>query len=359
MSTNIWFTSDTHWFHKNIIDYCDRPFDTVEEMNQHLIDQWNKTVKKNHMIYHLGDFAFAGSTKIRDILSQLNGKIHIVLGNHDAQLRKVLRSSPDIIEGYSEGVKYLKHDHRIFTLSHYPFITWLDSEKGVERSIHLHGHQHANGYYDDKAMLDVGVDSAKLILGDYRPFHYDEVLEWCRDNTKNVQQRTKLCSYCLITKPVIEFHVANNNEDGYRNDCKECRQNKKQMTMVQPAKLQCMTCKKIKLNTKEFFSGSNQHNPTKLKRRQCIVCNKKYSQNHYYEKSYGLSLEEVEKRIQQQNSKCAICKKQRKLVLDHDHATGQLRELLCDGCNRGLGFFKEDVDALEAAISYLCRHYPS
>lgn len=228
--SEIFFTSDTHWWHRNIIDYCSRPYSSVEVMNQALIDNWNSTVSQSDIVYHLGDFAFAGKQKIKDILRQLNGKIHIVYGNHDQQLIKVLRQEPTLVEAAYHGVKYQKiggPGGRWWTMSHYPFMMWPESEKGVEKSIHIHGHQHASSYYKDKAMLDVGVDSAALILGEYRPFHIDEVIDWCRENTKWVMLATKECLACFEVKPVSEFHIANNTQDGYRDSCKKCQKDNK------------------------------------------------------------------------------------------------------------------------------------
>lgn len=89
-SKNIWFTSDTHFSHLNIIKLCNRPFETAEEMNDKLVDKWNDRVKPEDEIYHLGDVAFYRSTngnglKInpREIIKRLNGKITFVRGNHD------------------------------------------------------------------------------------------------------------------------------------------------------------------------------------------------------------------------------------------------------------------------------------
>lgn len=79
----IWIISDTHFCHKNIIDYCDRPFKDVEEMNEALISNWNSVVKEKHLVYVLGDFALGTPTEISNILSRLNGKKYLILGNHD------------------------------------------------------------------------------------------------------------------------------------------------------------------------------------------------------------------------------------------------------------------------------------
>lgn len=80
---NIFFTSDTHFCHTNIIKLCGRPFSDAEEMNEVLIKNWNNTVGPNDIIYHLGDFCFAGSAEWHSILGRLNGRIYLVIGNHE------------------------------------------------------------------------------------------------------------------------------------------------------------------------------------------------------------------------------------------------------------------------------------
>lgn len=73
--SEIYFTSDTHFYHKNIIAYCERPWHSVEEMNSALIKNWNKEVSKSDIVYHLGDIAFCSGDKLEAILNSLNGKI--------------------------------------------------------------------------------------------------------------------------------------------------------------------------------------------------------------------------------------------------------------------------------------------
>ena len=80
---NIFFTSDTHFWHDNIIKFCNRPFNSIEEMNDTIIENWNKVVGKNDIVFHLGDFCFCGSDKFKDIIERLNGYIYLILGNHD------------------------------------------------------------------------------------------------------------------------------------------------------------------------------------------------------------------------------------------------------------------------------------
>ena len=80
---HIWVTSDTHFNHANIIKYCNRPFSSVEEMNETIIANWNKVVSERDIVYHLGDFALGDKSLIPNILRRLNGCIKVIMGNHD------------------------------------------------------------------------------------------------------------------------------------------------------------------------------------------------------------------------------------------------------------------------------------
>ena len=80
---HIWVTSDTHFNHANIIKYCNRPFSSVEEMNEPIIANWNKVVSQGDTVYHLGDFALGNKSLIPDFLERLNGHISFIMGNHD------------------------------------------------------------------------------------------------------------------------------------------------------------------------------------------------------------------------------------------------------------------------------------
>ena len=83
MREKIWFIGDSHFNHRMIIPYCNRPFATVSEMNKTLIDNWNKVVRKEDKVIMNGDFALSGKDKIIEIGQQLNGRKTLVLGNHD------------------------------------------------------------------------------------------------------------------------------------------------------------------------------------------------------------------------------------------------------------------------------------
>ncbi|MBQ4059987.1 MAG: metallophosphoesterase, partial [Lachnospiraceae bacterium] len=79
----VFFTSDTHFYHSNIINFCGRPFKNVEVMNETLIANWNSVVGPDDIVFHLGDFCLGGSAEWTNILNRLNGKIYLIVGNHD------------------------------------------------------------------------------------------------------------------------------------------------------------------------------------------------------------------------------------------------------------------------------------
>lgn len=85
MTSNTWVVSDTHFWHENIIKYCNRPYANAQEMNEDLIAKWNARLKENDIVWHLGDFCFGCKEHITEIVPRLNGRINLVLGNHDPQ----------------------------------------------------------------------------------------------------------------------------------------------------------------------------------------------------------------------------------------------------------------------------------
>ena len=163
----IWFTSDTHFGHTNVIKYCNRPFKDTQEMDEALVEKWNSRIKPQDTVYHLGDFSFREN---RDWFNprMLRGKKILIRGNHDKKINKDIWNE---VHNYYE----LKVNKQMFVLSHYPFLEW---NKGHRGSIHLHGHCHGNRAKDTAhlRMLDVGVD-----CHDYGPLHIDEVVDLMKD----------------------------------------------------------------------------------------------------------------------------------------------------------------------------------
>ena len=149
---NVWLTGDTHLNHFNIIRYTNRPFTTVHEMNETIIANWNHLVQPNDMVYHLGDFAFYKKGDYRKILERLNGKITLIIGNHD--------KGPILKDPRFLSVSPLLHitvDNYPVVLCHYAMRTWHKSHWG---SYQFYGHSHGN-LREDPYLLstDVGIDS--------------------------------------------------------------------------------------------------------------------------------------------------------------------------------------------------------
>jgi ribosomal protein S27AE len=124
---------------------------------------------------------------------------------------------------------------------------------------------------------------------------------------------------------------------------------------LKPSKMMCVTCKKIKPYTGEYFKINEDIKVIRLNR-QCTTCGKRALLNNHYMRTYGMSVDEVEAMAQAQQGKCAICNRNRKLGVDHNHTTGLVRQLLCDKCNRGIGFLEENITILNNAIEYLEKY---
>jgi calcineurin-like phosphoesterase family protein len=163
---NIWFTSDEHYGHENIIKFCSRPFADAKEMTERLIDRHNECVKDGDTVYHLGDFSFADAKTTDSVLRRLNGTPHLIIGNHDTKLEDwyTLRSS-------FESISLIKNIHvgdQYIVMCHFPMLTWHWSGGG---SWMLHGHEHGTRPNDFAVRrADMGVDA-----NDFRPIHYEEL----------------------------------------------------------------------------------------------------------------------------------------------------------------------------------------
>jgi len=168
--SNIWFTADTHFGHKNIIKYCDRPFSCVEEMNETIITKWNNQVKEYDTVYHLGDF-FWTKKSIKDYLPRLNGLIRLIPGGHDWNfLDNICLLSNSKVDVWG-GLIFLKIFNPHVFLCHFPLLSWEEQYHG---SWHLHGHTH--GKIDasptkERLALDVGIDNHP----EFRLFSYEEI----------------------------------------------------------------------------------------------------------------------------------------------------------------------------------------
>ena len=154
-----WYTSDQHYGHANIIKHCNRPFESVGEMDKFIIGQHNLLISKDDNVYHLGDFSFQRPERY---LPHLNGKHHLIRGNHD---RKNI--DPD-------NFIWIKDVHIVnkFFLSHYAHRTWPRAHHGL---LHLYGHSHGMLEGTERSM-DVGVDT-----NSFKPYSEAELLKRLED----------------------------------------------------------------------------------------------------------------------------------------------------------------------------------
>jgi len=141
--SNIYVTSDLHFSHRNIIDFCNRPWDTVEEMNEGLISNWNSVVGPKDQVYILGDFAFGGPKRLEYAVNRLNGQKYLVKGNHDyfKNLKKAPGAFAWIKDYYELKLEDKKGIKRRIVMSHFPMSSWHGMGHGA---IHLHGHTHGS-----------------------------------------------------------------------------------------------------------------------------------------------------------------------------------------------------------------------
>jgi len=182
------FTSDTHFGHANIIRLCKRPFENVKEMNEVLIENWNKVVSDDDTVFHLGDFALGGSNVWKEIIPRLKGYINLIIGNHDRKnLRKGYMSFFDMVV---PQLQIEIEDISIY-LNHYPFLCYGGSYIGVWQLFgHLHLSPDSIGLDNERTKIcfpcqyDVGVD-----LNNFTPISYNQVKEkikYQKDNNTNV-----------------------------------------------------------------------------------------------------------------------------------------------------------------------------
>ena len=135
------FISDLHFWHTNILYFDQRPWDTVEEMNQALIDNWNSVVTDEDRIYMLGDFSWGGTGKAKKILEQLNGRIIWIVGNHDPENESFYRKlvTMGYIEEYHDMLIRWIDGYEI-TMCHYPMACYKHDSN--DRNLMFYGHLH-------------------------------------------------------------------------------------------------------------------------------------------------------------------------------------------------------------------------
>lgn len=166
------YIADTHFGHDNIRKLSHRPFNSIEEMDKTIINNWNNKVKPNDDVYILGDFTYKGKD-YKHYLKQLNGKKHLIIGNHDSRTVRESRGTNDFVE-VKQMLEINDNGHRI-VLCHYPLVEWNGYYRGT---YHFYGHVH-NNYHNKTTCyaknmhnaFNVGVD----IIG-FVPCTFDEIV---------------------------------------------------------------------------------------------------------------------------------------------------------------------------------------
>lgn len=167
------FIADTHFGHKNIIEYENRPFQSVEEMDINIIENWNKTVKKLEKVYFLGDFSFSNKKRITELISMLNGYKIIILGNHD----KCYSYSWWITSGFDEVIQYPVIYKEWFILSHEP--VYINTNMPYAN---IYGHVHSNPSYADYSGQSFCVSVERI---NYTPIEFNVIVKKMETVRKN------------------------------------------------------------------------------------------------------------------------------------------------------------------------------
>lgn len=194
-----YYIADLHFWHRALNEHMDcRGFDSVEDMNAHIIEQWNKKVRKNDEVVILGDFSWGNAQQTQEVLEQLNGRLYLIVGNHDRFLEdKKFDSSRFVwIKQYAE----LNENRRKVVLSHYPIACYngqyRKDEDGNPKTYMLHGHIHKTQdqqlidffeeYVKSQSHVSIGGDIETIpchfincfcMYSNYQPMTLDEWLE--------------------------------------------------------------------------------------------------------------------------------------------------------------------------------------
>jgi calcineurin-like phosphoesterase family protein len=187
---NMWFCSDSHYMHNNICRGVTRwrvkdehgnsvtPFnevrdyDTLEEMNDLMVQNINDSVEENDILFHLGDWSFGGFERIQEFREMIKCKnIHLLLGNHDHHIESNKNGIRKLFSSVNNYLELRVNDVSI-VMCHYPIVSWNNMRGGT---IMLHGHQHLKG--DDRfgngKRMDVGMCGSP----EFRPYSLEEIVE--------------------------------------------------------------------------------------------------------------------------------------------------------------------------------------
>ena len=202
MVRRIFVTSDLHFSHHNIIKYCDRPFSSVLEMNDTLVESWNSVVKENDVVIIIGDYVLGNRTAVEEVTAKLKGYKILVKGNHDrcsntayrnAGIKKVFKTL--LLDTSDLGLPFLNQ----LIINHFP-----TESNGA--SLVLHGHIHSKDNYGTLDMVDIGIDSKtpkKIIKNEkasalyregqeFKPYNIEKLLDVLLGDIEDKEPRHKV-----------------------------------------------------------------------------------------------------------------------------------------------------------------------
>lgn len=212
--TNVYFVADTHFGHKNIFKHTKRKFSETQDLVEHdekLIEIWNKKIKKNDIVYIVGDFSFHSAEKTKELLKRLNGQKHLILGNHDTSSSRIQEMFVTVSHikfvSFKKDNYHFMDDNMEIVLCHYPIASWPNKQRGA---INVHGHCH--GKYDkinriDKELrVDVGIDSE---LGNNDIVSLEQLYHACKKITNGLRfgeyYEKIYCKQNFLTKIISIF----------------------------------------------------------------------------------------------------------------------------------------------------------
>ena len=169
----------------------------------------------------------------------------------------------------------------------------------------------------------------------------------------------KYCSKCLLQKEFVSFYRYPNYRDGYSSWCKDCKKKYIAQQQNEPSQIKVKRCSACNLE-KEVINFHKDRRIVDGYSCRCKACKFAVGRNSRLKQKYSLDESKYDELLKSQDNRCAICQttQYRKnqnahFAVDHDHKTGLVRGLLCDTCNRGLGYFKDNIDLLKSAERYL------
>ena len=166
----VWFVADPHFDHTNIIEFCSRPFNSVEEMNETILKNWKENIKPDDIVFFLGDMAFGRDSRSpRWWLTQLVGKIVYIKGSHDQGIRPTSTGLKGVLKVCRQAI--LETPERRFLLTHIPSEA-PPSEYPEWEDWVIHGH-----YHDTVPQFRPKRVNVSLEHSDYSPISLDWILE--------------------------------------------------------------------------------------------------------------------------------------------------------------------------------------